>query len=391
MSQISLHWYLPTHGDGRTLTQAGAATQSLYMGDATSERASASEQRPRTDTGGPAPIGARRATIGYVQQVAKAAELAGFESVLTPTGTWCEDAWVVAASLIPVTSRLRFLVAFRPGTIAPALAAQQAATFQRLSGGRLMLNVVTGSENSEQRRFGDGLDKNDRYERTDEFLQVMRGAWSGSFDFRGKHLWAEGAFAPAVGTPPPIYFGGSSDAALAVAARHADVYLNWGEPPPQIGPHFDRVRILAGEQQRRPRFGVRMHVIARPSALDAWAAAEALLADATEADFARVRETLSSASAIGQRRMTALVSERDDQLEIYPNIWAGFGKLRNGAATALVGSYNDIADRILEYQAAGADEFVFSGYPHVEEAFWFAEGVMPILRQRGLLSETVAW
>ncbi len=388
MPHISFHWYLPTHGDGRTLTQAGATTQSAFQG-AGSVEINTETARPARERG-PAPIGARRATLPYVQLMARAAEQAGFDAVLTPTGTWCEDAWVVASSLIPVTARLRFLVAFRPGTIAPALAAQQAATFQRLSGGRLMLNVVTGSEDSEQRRFGDGLNKEGRYARTDEFLQVMEGAWGAPFDFRGEHLWAEGAYAPNVGTRPPIYFGGSSNAALTVAARHADVYLNWGEPPPQIGPHFARVRALAAEHGRAIRCGVRMHVVTRPTATEAWTAARALLADATAEDFASVRASLGSAIAVGQQRMTALVSERDDELEIYPNVWAGIGRLRNGAATALVGSYDEVADRLAEYHEAGADEFILSGYPHVEEAFWFGEGVMPILRARGLLPDAVA-
>ena len=371
MSHLSFHWYLPTHGDGRTLTQAGATTQAAHQGAGAGE-------------GSPAPTGARRATLAYIQLLARAAEQAGFDAVLTPTGTWCEDAWVVASSLIPVTNRLRFLVAFRPGTIAPGLAAQQAATFQRLSGGRLMLNVVSGSEDSEQRRFGDGLDKEGRYARTDEFLQVLDGAWGQPFDFRGEHLWAEAAYAPAPGARPPIYFGGSSEAALRVAARHADVYLNWGEPPPQIGPHFARVRALAAERGREIRCGVRIHVVTRSTAGAAWDAAHALLADATPADFASVRASLETASAVGQQRMTALVSERDNELEIHPNVWAGIGRLRNGAATALVGSHDEVADRISEYSDAGADEFILSGYPHVEEALFFGEGVLPLLRRRGL-------
>jgi alkanesulfonate monooxygenase len=167
-----LHWYLPTHGDGRTLTQAGAASQALYHGALSGSVATGQEGRAPA----PSPTGARAATAAYMQQVARAAEDCGFEAVLTPTGTWCEEAWIVCASLIPVTERLRFLVAFRPGAITPTLAALQAATFQRLSGGRLLLNVVTGGENLEQRRFGDGLDKDARYARTDDFLTIFRGA-----------------------------------------------------------------------------------------------------------------------------------------------------------------------------------------------------------------------
>jgi alkanesulfonate monooxygenase len=383
MSHISLHWYLPTHGDGRTLMQAGAATQSLHMGrDALATRSDNS-----VTNAAPAPAGVRPATFDYVRHVATAAELAGFDAVLTPTGTWCEDAWVTASSLIPLTPRLRFLVAVRPGTISPTLAAQQVATFQRFSGGRLMLNIVTGAENVEQRRYGDRLDKDDRYSRTDEFLTVLRGAWSKPFDHHGQHFWVEGAYAPGVEKPPKIYFGGSSDAALAVAARHADVYLSWGEPPTQVSAHFDRVRSLAAGQGRMLRYGVRMHVVARPDAAQAWAAAEALLADADPEAVAAVQATFKTASGEGQRRMTALlVGRKDDNLEIYPNVWAGVALLRGGAGTALVGSYADVADRIAEYHANGVDEFILSGYPHIEEALWFSDGVMPLLRERELLA-----
>jgi len=385
MDTIKLHWYLPTHGDGRTLTQAGAAPQALYQG-ADADSAGSDRLARAGANGAPAPAGARAATIAYMQEVARAAESSGFEAVLTPTGTWCEEAWIVCSSLIPVTQKLKFLVAFRPGIIAPALAAQQAATFQRLSGGRLMLNVVTGAENSEQRRFGDDLDKNERYVRTDEFLTIFRGAWNAPFDFKGKYLWADAAFAPGVEAPPSIYFGGSSDAALAVAAKHAEVYLSWGEPPAQIGAHFERAGNLAAEQGRALRYGARMHVIARPTAEEAWRAADALLADADPEAIKAVQEGLQKSNATSQRRMAELHGGSLDNLEIYPNVWAGVGLLRAGAGTALVGSYEEVAERMAEYvEVGGVDEFILSGYPHVEEAYWFAEGVTPLLRDRGLL------
>ncbi len=381
MRSIRLHWYLPTHGDGRTLMQAGAASQALYHGAVANSDGKGGAP--------PSPAGARTATTAYMQQVARAAEDCGFDAVLTPTGTWCEEAWIACASLIPVTERLRFLVAFRPGAISPTLAAQQAATFQRLSGGRLLLNVVTGGEDHEQRRFGDGLDKEGRYARTDEFLTILRGAWGDEpFDFRGEHLWAEGAYAPGTQQAPAIYFGGSSDAALAVAARHADVYLSWGEPPPQIGAHFERAGNLAAEHGRGLRFGVRIHVVARPTAEEAWRAAEALLADADPAAIRAVQDSLQNSGATGQRRMAQLHGGSSDDLEIYPNVWAGVGLLRGGAGTALVGSYEEVADRMAEYVDTGVDEFILSGYPHVEEAYWFADGVTPLLRERGLLGST---
>ncbi|MGZ4178244.1 MAG: LLM class flavin-dependent oxidoreductase [Solirubrobacteraceae bacterium] len=371
---IALHWYVPTHGDGRTLVQAGAAAQLLV-------------QTRRPDGGGTG----REATLPYLAQVARAAEEAGFDAALTPTGTTCHDAWITCAALSQVVDRLRFLVAFRPGSISPTLAAQQAATFQRHSGGRLALNIVTGGDDEEQRRFGDSLGKEERYARTDEFLTILRGAWSGEpFSYHGTHLWAEGAVALGMEQPPEIYFGGASEAALRVAARHADVALTCGDPPPRLAPHLTRVRELAAEAGRELRFGIRLHVIARDSSEEAWAAAEALIADADDATVAAAQERLAQMSSEGQRRMRALHDGRRDRLEVYPGLWAGIGLLRTGAGTALVGSHEEVADLMAEYHDLGISEFILSGYPHVEEAYAFGEGVVPVLRRRGLLGEPVA-
>jgi alkanesulfonate monooxygenase len=371
---IALHWYLPTHGDGRTLLQAGADTQARQV-----------HRR-----GGRSGI-SRASTMDYLAQVARAAEQSGFDAALTPTGTWCDDAWITCAALSQVVDRLRFLVAFRPGSLSPTLAAQQAMTFQRHTGGRLLLNIVTGGEDQEQRRYGDRLSKDERYARTDEFLTILRGAWSGEpFDFDGEHLWTEGALALGSEQPPEIYFGGSSDAALRVAARHADVYLTWGDPPPALEPHLDRVREMAAAEERELRIGIRMHVIARDTAEQAWAAADALIADADDATIAAAQERLSRAAAVGQQRMAKLHGGRRDQLQVYPNLWAGVGLLRGGAGTALVGSHEQIADLMSEYHELGVSEFILSGYPHVEEAYAFGEGVLPVLRERGLVGDPVA-
>jgi alkanesulfonate monooxygenase len=371
---LVFHWYLPTHGDGRTLLQAGAATQSRELGQ-------------RGDSLGTG----RASTLSYLAQVARAAEQSGFDAALTPTGTYCDDAWISCAALIPLVDRLRFLVAFRPGSLSPTLAAQQAITFQRHSGGRLLLNIVTGGEDVEQRRYGDALDKDQRYARTDEFLTILRGAWSGEpFDFQGEHLWVEGAVALGDQPAPEIYFGGSSDAALRVAARHADVYLTWGDPPPALAEHLARIRELAAAEERELRFGIRLHVVARDTAEEAWSAANALIADADDATIAAASARLAKASAVGQQRMAALHGGRRDRLEVYPNLWAGVGLLRAGAGTALVGSHEQIADLIAEYHDIGITEFILSGYPHIEEAYAFGEGVLPVLRQRGLVGDPVA-
>lgn len=359
---ITLHWFLPTNGDGRRLVGGG-------HGVATG---SAGAIRP--------------ASLTYLTQVARAAEQVGFTGALTPTGVWCEDAWLTTAMLVAHTEHLKFLVAFRPGSISPTLAAQQAATYQRHSGGRLLLNVVTGGESKEQRAYGDFLDKNGRYRRTGEFLQVVRALWRGeTVDLDGEHVRVEGAFLDRLPDPvPPVYFGGSSPAAGHVAAEHADVYLTWGEPPALVREKVAWIRGLAAEHGRSLRFGIRLHVISRDTADQAWAQAEWLLAGLDPETISAVQAGLAKSESVGQARMRALHNGSTASLEVAPNLWAGVGLVRGGAGTALVGSHAEVADRISEYHDAGIDEFVLSGYPHLEEAWWMGEGVLPMLQRRGL-------
>ncbi|GAA2666763.1 MULTISPECIES: LLM class flavin-dependent oxidoreductase [Actinosynnema] len=363
---VALHWFLPTTGDGRTIIERFHANR--VLGDT-------AQRQPDVD---------------YLAAVAQAAERNGFEGVLTPTGTWCEDAWLTTAALLARTSTLKFLVAFRPGVLSPTLAAQMAGTYQRISRGRLLLNVVTGGDEVEQRRFGDWLDHDRRYARTAEFLRVLRGVWSGTpFSFEGEHYRLEGATAIAPPDPlPPVYFGGSSDAALPVAAEHADVYLTWGEPPAQVAEKIERVRALAGD--RPIRFGVRLHTISRDTAAEAWAEAGRLLDALDPEQVRRAQEQLRTSQSVGQQRMLALhggdLGRGVRGLEVHPGLWAGVGLVRGGAGTAMVGSHSDVADLVEEYHAVGVDEFVLSGYPHLEEAYWFGEGVRPLLRRRGLLA-----
>jgi alkanesulfonate monooxygenase len=351
------HWFLPTSGDGRGIVARRHADR------------------------GQADSAPRPPDIDYLAQIARAAEHLGFRGVLTPTGTYCEDAWITTAALLRETRALRYLVAFRPGSISPTLAAQQASTYQRVSGGRLMLNVVTGGDAIEQQRFGDWADHDDRYARTDEFLTVLRGTWEpGEFDFTGEHYRVAAAETLAPPDPtPPIYFGGSSDAALPVAARHADVYLTWGEPPAQVAEKIGRVRKLTDELDRDIRFGIRLHVIARDTAEQAWAHAAAMLEALDPAEVARAQEILRTSGSVGQQRMLALHGGSTDDLEISPNLWAGIGLVRGGAGTALVGSHEQVAERIAEYHELGISEFVLSGYPHLEEAYQVGEGVLPLL------------
>jgi alkanesulfonate monooxygenase len=358
---MAYYWFLPTGGDGRAL---GGPVHGTGIGGAS--RA-------------PSAPGVRPASLSYLTQLAQAADSLGYEGVLTPTGAHCEDAWIVTSALLAATRRLKFLVAFRPGLIAPALAAQQAATFQRLSQGRLLLNIVTGGSDAEQRGYGDALNHDERYARAAEFLDVLRSSWSGArFDYHGTHytLWDSQLRQPP-DPIPEIFFGGSSEPALKVAARHADSYLTWGEPVPLVAEKIARVRAQASG--RKIRFGLRIHVLSRDTAEEAWRAADALIAGLDDAAIAAGQARLRSLESVGQQRMLALHEGDRARLVVAPNLWAGIGLVRGGAGTALVGSHEEVAERIAEYRTAGIEDFVLSGYPHLEEAYTFAERVRPLL------------
>ncbi|MFJ9714409.1 LLM class flavin-dependent oxidoreductase [Streptomyces sp. NPDC101213] len=372
---LTFHWFLPTNGDSRHVVGGGHGT-------------------PATESGRDRPP-----TVAYLSQIARAAEDLGFVGALTPTGAWCEDAWLTTAMVSQNSERLKFLVAFRPGFVSPTLAAQMASTFQRQTGGRLLLNVVTGGESHEQRAYGDFLDKEARYRRTGEFLEIVRGLWRArTVDLSGEHLRVEDARLARVPDPvPEVYFGGSSAIAGQVTARHADVYLTWGEPPGQVAEKIAWIRKLAAREGRSVRFGIRLHVITRDTSEQAWAEAERLLAGFDAETVRQVQAGLARSESEGQQRMLALhgggslpharLRSRGGTpagLEIHPHLWAGIGLVRGGAGTALVGSHTEVAERIEEYAALGIEEFVLSGYPHLEEAYWFGEGVLPKLQAQGL-------
>jgi alkanesulfonate monooxygenase len=343
-------WFIPTHGDGR------------YLGTAE---------------------GGRATTHAYMRQIAQAVDDLGYAGALLPTGASCEEAWLVASSMIPVTKRMRFLVAIRPGLMSPTLAARMAATFDRLSGGRILINVVTGGDPVELAGDGVHLEHDARYELTDEFLEVWRRVLQGErVDFAGEHIQVAGArlLFPGIQAPhPPLYFGGSSPAAQRVAAKHVDLYLTWGEPPAQVAEKIASVRRLAAAEGRTMRFGIRLHVIVRETEREAWEAADRLIHNVDDETIARAQQRFSQMDSHGQARMRVLHKGSRESLEISPNLWAGVGLVRGGAGTALVGDPETVATRMREYGELGIDTFIFSGYPHLEEAYRFAELVFPKL------------
>jgi alkanesulfonate monooxygenase len=284
---------------------------------------------------------------------------------------------------VPLTERLRYLVAVRPGLQSPSVAARMTATLDRISNGRLLINVVTGGDPTENKGDGIFLSHDERYEVTSEFLDVYKALLAGNVvERKGKHISIEDGrllFPPAQPGGPPLYFGGSSDAGIAVGVRTVDKYLTWGEPPDQVREKINRVSAIAEGLGKTLSFGIRLHVIVRDTNAEAWAAADDLIRHVDDATIAKAQSIFGRMDSVGQRRMAALHGGRRDKLEVSPNLWAGVGLVRGGAGTALVGDPETVAARIKEYAALGIDTFILSGYPHLEEAYRFAELVFPLL------------
>lgn len=357
---MNLFWFIPTHGDSR------------YLG---------------TEEGG------RQVSFDYLKQIAIASDTLGYDGVLLPTGRSCEDAWVTASALIGFTRQLKFLVAVRPGLSSPTLAARMAATFDRLSNGRLLVNVVTGGDPVELEGDGVFQTHHERYEVTDEYLKIWRGMLEAthegdSFDFEGKHLSVKGAkglYPPLQRPYPPLYFGGSSGPAHDLAAEQVDVYLTWGEPPAAVEEKIRDMTQRAAAKGRTLKFGIRLHVIVRETEEEAWEAADRLISKLDDDIVEAAQKKFAQMDSVGQQRMTALHGGKKggrEHLEVSPNLWAGVGLVRGGAGTALVGSPQQVAQRLKEYADLGIETFILSGYPHLEESYRFAELVFPLLERK---------
>lgn len=349
---LDFFWFLPTSGDG------------AYLG---TEK------------------GHRPADIGYLREIAQAADRLGFGGALLPTGNNCLDGWMVGSALAPQTRRLKFLLALRPGYLTPGLAARQSVALDRISEGRLILNIVTGGQPRELAGDGLLLSHDERYEVTNEFLHIWRHLIAdGQVDFTGKHLTAKdatlGYFQPLTRPYPPLWFGGSSPAGIEVAAEHCDTYLTWGEPPALVKEKLDIVRVRAANRGRRLNYGLRVHLIVRDTDEEAWEAANRLISHLSDETIAAAQKRLrEDTDSVGQIRQLELHGGRRDRLEISPNLWAGVGLVRHGVGTALVGSPQTVAARLREYQALGVQTIIASGYPHLEEAYRVAELLFPEL------------
>ncbi|WP_437882321.1 LLM class flavin-dependent oxidoreductase [Pseudomonas sp. LRF_L74] len=358
---LEVNWFLPTNGDGHHLTSSGLPSHGLLQ------------------------QGERAPTLDYLRQIVRAADLGGFDAIMIPTAAGFEDPWLITAILSQEVARLRFLLTLRPGVEVPAYTAQKAATLQQVCGNRLALHLVSGSSRFEQRSLGDFLEHDERYARTEEFLQLFQALWRGQGQHHQGRYYRTGniGLEPPASPLPTLYFGGASASAERVAAAQAHVYLMWGEPPEMIAERIRTMRQLARACGRTLRFGLRLHVFAAPTSEQAWQRVERLVREIPAGAIERAQRQLDAYESVGQSRQNDLHRGRRQgarELEVSPNLWAGVGLVRGGAGTALVGSHAEVAERLLEYRQLGIDSFTLSGYPHLEEAIHLGSELLPRLR-----------
>lgn len=332
----------------------------------------------------------------YVRAFAQAHEQAGFDRILVPHHSTSPDATLTVAYAASVTERIHFMLAHRPGFVAPTLAARQFASLDHYSGGRLAVHYISGGSDEEQRRDGDWLDHDQRYARTDEYLQVLRKVWTSEqpFDYHGAHYHAEKAFSEIKplqtqgGRPHvPVYFGGASEAAIPVAGKHADVYALWGESLAQARELTTRVRAEAAKHGRSVRFSVSFRPVLAETEEAAWARAERILEETRRlrvvAGYARGGPLQSE----GARRLLA-AAEQGTRLD--KRLWTAIAQETGGRSnsTGLVGTPEQVADALLDYWELGVSTFLIRGFDPLEDALDYGRELIP--RTRALVAERVA-
>jgi len=369
---VEFLWRIPVHGDGRRAHHLH--TRGEWNGLQT-------HQAPKRVA--PEHDDQLFAYYDYIQQVAKAADIVGFHGALIPAFPHTEEPWVLASALARETKRLRLLIAIQPWFIHPAYASQMAASLQRLSQGRVEWNVISGGGGAQQRAYGDFIEHDQRYARTREFLDFVKGySHHAPFDYDGHffHVDQGGLRYPMNQYPVPrLWLAGASDAALDVAGQHADIHLTWGEPVEQQKKVIEHARDFFQKKHpdRQVNFGMRIDVLARPTAEQAYLelkqAHETITG--TRNNFAR-----TDTESVGAKRQQQLVqSNRFEDLFVQPNVWAGMSNVRGGPNCILVGSYEQVAQRLQEYIDIGVGHFILASNPHLEEAYRVGEEVLPLL------------
>ncbi|HEX5361892.1 MAG TPA: LLM class flavin-dependent oxidoreductase [Fluviicoccus sp.] len=374
---IDVFWRIPTHGEPASHRSRTPHRGDWFPGNDNLQRAGLSAG----DNG--------FSYIDYLAEIARAAEISGFQGGLIPSFPMTDEPWVISSFLARETSTFRFMIPFQPGFLNPVTAARMTASLQRATGGRALYNIITGGGGPQQLWWGDSVGHDDRYTRTTEFLDILRGVWRGGpFSYNGKFYQVENAGLPALLSEedfPEIYFSGSSDAALQSASKHADYYLTWLEPFAQLKEKFQRVRERTDALGRQIKCAVRVDIVARPTEEEAWREIRRgfeQLSPEVVANFQRAQDGSESVGASRQRalRPDRVASYKD--LIIAPNIWSGFNLLRGGQTMGIVGSYEQVAERLDELVQLGADAFILASTPHLEEAYRVGEEVLPLVRGR---------
>ena len=324
----------------------------------------------------------------HIEQAAKAQEAGGFDRVLIPFGSVSPESQIVAAHAAAVTTELGFLIAHRPGFTQPTLAARQLATLDQLSRGRVAVHIITGGADEEMARDGDFSNKADRYARTDEYLSVLRREWTAEspFDHSGRFYNVRQGYSAIKPTHLPVFFGGSSDEAIEVAGRHADVYALWGEALDEVAGVVRRVRASAA---RHGRQNLGFSLSLRPILADTEEAAWKRAADIVE----RVRALRSASGAptaghappnVGSQRLLATAA-RGYRLD--KCLWTGLAAVggARGNSTGLVGTPEQVADALLDYFDVGIDHFLIRGFEPLSDAVQYGRELIP--RVRALLAQ----
>lgn len=375
MSKIDFFWRLPTHGCSSSIRNPN-----LTRGDWV-------QLQPGNQAPGVYDGQADGTTyIDHVAQIARAAEISGFHGGLIPSFPMTDDPWVIASHLARETKTFRFMIAFQPGFINPVETARLTASLQLATQGRALFNIITGGGGPAQLWWGDSFAHDDRYGRTTEFLDILKGVWKGApFSYDGRFYSVENGQLPAplaATDLPEIYFSGSSDAALASGSKHADFYLSWLEPFDQIKAKFAAVKEKTDALGRKIKCSIRVDLIARPTEEEAWADAKAGFEATAHKRTDAFRQASDSVGAARQAAFRASDARYYDDLIIGPNLWTGFSLLRGGPALGIVGSYEQCAERLDELIQLGADSFILAATPHLEEAYRVGEEVLPLVRGR---------
>ena len=317
----------------------------------------------------------------WVRDFSRAHEQAGFDKVLVGYTSTAADGFLVAGHAAAHTERLGYLIAHRPGFVSPTLAARKAATLDQFTGGRVSLHIITGGSDADQAKDGDWLDHDTRYRRTDEYLTLLRRTWTEErpFDHKGEFYHVANAFSeikPVQKPHIPLYFGGASEAAHAIGAKHCDVYMLWGEPLAAIRQRILEVRAAGARAGREPRVSVSLRPIIAATEDAAWDKAHRILATVRAKQGDR---TLPLPEAVGAQRLVEFARQGElHDKRLWTPIAAAVGGAGN--TTALVGTPPQVAESLLDYYDLGVSTLLIRGFDPLKDAEEYGHELIPLVR-----------